>query len=211
MQVRRSFLLILSSIIFRTTGTTTTAQVASTSGFSASIPDSWIKFDGGIFNPFNEMPATCSYYRDPRNHQQSFALSICKIKATPSQALSRIGFQTIDGRLVRAGSVDAQDAIIDERNGYIRVSGDASCGISDEAGFHAAGGNCYYAIIFGRDYSVALETDGSEPLSVIRKITDSVILKTPADKKLSTDILKIFKLIHNKPIMNGEIESCGSY
>jgi hypothetical protein len=157
------------------------AKSISNSHYNAWIPDKWIEFNDEIYNPFDSNQAKCIYFRNPKNKYQSLAVSLCLVDLAPEQILSHIGFTKIDGHIVRTGSMDFQAAHIEEKSGHIRVFASSTCGISDEVGFHAAGGDCYSEAIFGQDYSLTLETDGTEPMNLIKKISDSIILNTPGD------------------------------
>jgi hypothetical protein len=166
------------------------ASTINSGAYSVQVPNSWVRLNGSSLSSFDDQSANCSYFLDKKVKHQSAALSICVIRMSPERALGQVGFQKVDDRLVRAGSMDAKPAQIEEHAGYVKVSGNASCGIYDDAGFHAAGGNCYSAIIFGRDYHIALETDGSEPLNLIHQIADSVKSKTEGDAPIFRDKLK---------------------
>ncbi|SAL77973.1 hypothetical protein AWB71_05585 [Caballeronia peredens] len=152
-----------------------------TEQFSVWVPDSWRVIEGKKFSSFDDLPATCKYFRNPKSNHQDMALSLCVVKLSPAEVLHRVGFRKVNDVIARAGSMDSQVARIEERSKHLLVSASASCGITDSAGFHAAKGNCYSAAIFGREYSIALETDGTEPLKVVRKVVNSVKLHTPGD------------------------------
>lgn len=64
----------------------------------------------------------------------------------------------------------------------VRLVGHASCGITNQVGFHAAGGECYSALIFGQTRSLAIETDGTfTDLSLVGNIVKTATLFSPGD------------------------------
>lgn len=150
-----------------------------TKQYTVWTPDSWRIYEGSRFSSFDGVPANCKYFRDSKKKRQDMALSLCVLSISPEEVLRRVGFQRVEDNIVRVGSMDSQSAFIEERSGHLMVSAAASCGVSDGAGFHSALGNCYSAAIFGRDISIALETDGTEPLAIVRKVANSVSLRTP--------------------------------
>jgi hypothetical protein len=176
----------------------TFGRVLKTEHFSAWVPDSWRAFEGNDFSSFDKLPTQCKYFKNPKNKYQSMAISLCVVKMNPAEILHRIGFRRINDDIVRVGSMDSQVARIEYRSNYPMISAAATCGITDSAGFHAAKGNCFSAAIFGRDYDVAVETDGTEPLDVVRRVTNSVILHTPAGNKMSRKELETVNLDENQ-------------
>jgi hypothetical protein len=170
------------------------AKTINSGYFSITIPDGWKVFDGQKFSSFDGPPAQCIFFRNPINKYQDFALSVCAVGVKPGELLRRIGFQKINGEIVRTGSMDYQKARIQERNGHLMVSAAASCGVSDAAGFHAAGGKCYSAAIFGKQRNVAVETDGTEPLELVSKIVNSIRLRTAGDVQSFKDQLDSVQL-----------------
>ncbi|WP_151070695.1 hypothetical protein [Cupriavidus oxalaticus] len=71
------------------------------------------------------------------------------------------------------------------------ISGDASCGIEDAAGFHAAGGICRSVIVLGKTYGITVDMIVNrigKPVAtrkneVLQKIVDSIHLSNPGSRK----------------------------
>lgn len=125
----------------------------------------------------------CTYLKKEESlPHQSFTVMICVREGREGVVANRAGFFFRDGIWVKTGSMDEQPATLDWSAQFPKISGVASCGITDDTGFHAAGGNCYSAIVFGDGYGVLIETDGTEKdLSLVANVVGKVIPTNPAN------------------------------
>lgn len=122
----------------------------------------------------------CTLLHDAKDQDRPFALRICLVMEDPGFVASEHGFFLDNKSWTYAGSMDTQPAKLSVASSGVRLTGTASCGITDESGFHAAGGECLTSIVFGEEYSVVFETDGTATdLSEIKIIVDSAVLTRP--------------------------------
>ena len=141
--------------------------------FTLVIPKTW----RASTDAHNEQ---CKLLHDAKDRDQPFELRICLVMEGPSFVASEHGFFFDEKSWTYAGSMDIQPAEFSVASNGVRLTGIASCGITDEAGFHSAGGKCLTSIFFGEKYSVVFETDGSTTdFSEVRKIVNSAVLTKP--------------------------------
>ncbi|WP_151070696.1 hypothetical protein [Cupriavidus oxalaticus] len=118
-------------------------------------------------------------------------ISLCFKMGNASSVAERHGFFKLDGQWVKGGSMDTGTASICETESQLTISGEASCGIDDAAGFHAAGGICRAVIVFGQTYSVTVDMITNrfgKPVPIrkdeaLRKIVDSIRLSSPGSRE----------------------------
>lgn len=145
--------------------------------YTVHIPDTWeVRRDPD--------DRSCIIVDKPdKKKAQEFTLLICVAEESPKDIAARQGFFYSHEKWFRGGAMDSEIAALVEQSGTLRLYGSASCGISDEAGMHSAGGVCFSAVVFGETYSVTLETDGTEEnIEAIQKIAQSVMLASPGSK-----------------------------
>lgn len=116
----------------------------------------------------------CRLFRDTAAQSRLTVLRLCIVTKDPDSIASERGFFFDSGSWTYAGSMDIQPAELSVSDNNVRLTGVASCGITSETGFHAAGGECLTAIVFGQNYSIVFETDGTQTdFSEITKIVNS--------------------------------------
>lgn len=138
--------------------------------FTLAIPEKWkISADAN-----NEQ---CKLLYDTAGQSRPAVLRLCLTANSPGPIANEHGFFFDSGSWTYAGSMDIQPAELLVTDHDVRLTGVASCGISNETGFHAAGGECLTSIVFGQHYSVVFETDGTQTdFSEINRIISSTVL-----------------------------------
>ena len=145
-------------------------QVINEERFTLVIQETW-QMDADANN------GQCKLLHDAAGQNRPFALRLCLIARDPDSIASEHGFFFDSGSWTYAGSMDIQPAELSVTDIDVRLTGVASCGITKETGFHAAGGECLTSIIFGEDYSIVFETDGTQTeFSEIDRIIESTVL-----------------------------------
>ncbi|WP_038488792.1 hypothetical protein [Collimonas arenae] len=121
--------------------------------------------------------------------KSKFTASICVLHLSPKDALRESGFFVIDNNWIKGGSMDSGMAKIEYKKDFTSISGSASCGISDSAGFHAAGGTCFTYLVFGADYSVRIDGNGDINLNNdIQKIIKTLKIKCRLPENIIKEI-----------------------
>lgn len=87
---------------------------------------------------------------------------ICVEHLIPSEALSKNGYFVQSGVWVIGGSMDVGQAKLEFKQDSVSIHGLASCGVSDKAGTHAAGGVCYSFMTFSSRYAVSVQSTGNK-------------------------------------------------
>ena len=122
--------------------------------FSLSYPSTWHTRK----DPF--LSECTLLYSPHKTRQEDFTLRVCFREGMPIDILGDMGFVKDSGKWFATGSMDRNEANIVMGNKYV-ISGLATCGVSDQAGFHAAGGNCYRAVVLGKTHSITFESSGT--------------------------------------------------
>jgi hypothetical protein len=110
---------------------------------------------------------------------------VCLNDGEPMEIANSRGFFYKEDNWVHAGSMDEQPAELKSISGLPVITGKSTCGITNEYGFQAAGGLCFFAIVFADGYAVSLETDGTESSHTeAEKILDSITVSRPTSKSI---------------------------
>lgn len=148
-------------------------------GYAISAPASW------VVTRFPDDADCISLKKLPRPDNQEFTLMICLNHGEPTEIANSRGFFYKENNWVHAGSMDEQPAELKSISGLPVITGKSTCGITNEFGFQAAGGLCFFAIVFADGYAVSLETDGTETSHAeAEKILDSIIVWKPTSKPI---------------------------
>jgi uncharacterized protein YecT (DUF1311 family) len=151
--------------------------------FEYSVPSSWKQGSGPS--------PDCTVFMNPLMKDQSFALMVCTTSKSVYDILAENNYIKFGDKLLRAGYTRFSIAPVNVRSNYVSVSSRTICGITDEAGFHAAGGMCYTLIAFGNNFSVIFDTDGTEQNDKeVKGIFNSLKIKIKGDSGLILNKIK---------------------
>lgn len=153
--------------------------------YTLTVPRTWT-IEKDSLNP------DCKLLKSPKaTKEQNFSVRLCVVVGSPTLIASERGFYRDGEDWIYTGSMDTRPAKLSEGGGgMMRLTGKASCGITNSTGFHAPGGECYTTVVFGQNYSVVFETDGTfKDYSTIQKILGSTTLVAPGDHRVVKEML----------------------
>ncbi|MEM5429929.1 hypothetical protein [Cupriavidus oxalaticus] len=137
-------------------------------------------------------------YENIKIRPKEAEIFLCLKKGNTLSVAESHGFFKIDGQWIKSGSMDTGMASIHETETQMTISGEASCGIFDSAGFHAAGGICRSVIVLGQTYGVTVDmvvNEFGKPVAkrkneALQKIVDSIRLSNPGSRKAIKESLR---------------------
>lgn len=169
-------------------GATNSASAPSTKSsnlFTLTLPGNW-----KIIN--SKKKANCQFFAMiPSPNATEWDLKACNYSGTLEEALRFTAFTKDGKKWIATGSMDQQPAIFKSNrvgSTFIETKYPPTCGITDtDSGFHAAGGQCYSALIGCKNDYVIIESNGSnKDFLAMKKITQSVFFegcsRTPSSK-----------------------------
>jgi len=167
-------LLGLSSIyLFLGVSTPAFAADLSMDVVSLKYPNSWrvSPGDGG-----------CSHLSAPsKSSHDAFSLEVCPVQKDMEQAAYDSGIfdKNENGTWITiAGQGSSQIANHITNAKWAGIQAVIDCGIEDETGFHAVGGDCFWAIISDGRHSLVIDTVGTyRDVRTINRIVNSIRFK----------------------------------
>lgn len=179
----RRFLLSLYFVSFFTLPGVTAAESKQDSkiyldkkiGVSFSYPE---KFRPGICAWCEENEPNCIGFipaskSDNINADCSFSVSLDK--GTLEDGASRaVNFEKTDHGWAIRGRADSQPAKAISSNGLTGLFGGATCGTSDELGFHSAAGECFTAVLSDGSRNVIIRDNGILGEKVVYDVATSL-------------------------------------
>jgi hypothetical protein len=132
-------------------------------GFRFSYPSTYILAScGGSHDPHS-----CVGLRaHPKEKDATVYVSLLPMRLEPALR-ERGGFEKVGGKWIAHGRGADSPAVKIKGPGWRGLYAITVCGISDELGFHAAGGECLTAMLNRGGRTFIVETDGTVPLSLI--------------------------------------------
>jgi hypothetical protein len=116
--------------------------------------------------------------------------TICVERLNPREALRKNAFFVQDNSWVIGGSMDVGLATIEFKQESISIHGQASCGLADNAGIHAAGGLCYSFLTFSSHYAVSVQSTGNKnDIAEVASLAHSIVL---AVKPSAAELRNVF-------------------
>ena len=174
-----------AALAFGTTNSASAPPTKSDNLFTLTLPGNW-----KIIN--NKKNENCQFFAMVRSpNTTEWDLKACNYSGTLQEALRFTVFSNNGKKWISSGSMDQQPAIFKSSSvgsTFIETKYPPTCGITDtDSGFHAAGGQCYSALIGCKDDYVTIESNGSnKDFSVMKKIARSIVFekcsKTPSNK-----------------------------
>jgi len=116
---------------------------------------------------------------------------ICVEALNHRDVLSKNGFFVQNSNWVIGGSMDIGQAKIEFKQDSVSIHGQTSCGVSDNAGIHAAGGLCYSFLTFSSHHAVSVQSTGNEKdIADFARLADLITL---AVKPSAEELRNIFQ------------------
>ncbi len=110
-----------------------------------------------------------------RTSKRDYILTIELKDATLEQALDDHGlFEKIEGKWIKRGRFGRGETTAIAVDGWRGLYGIADCGISDQYGFHAAGGECLSVVMSNGKQALVIESDGKVDTNLVLKIVRSI-------------------------------------
>ena len=123
----------------------------------------------------------CMLFNSPAKKKfEPFTLRICLRDGPPFDVATDMGFFLKSGTWTIASSMDKAKATISKATGRLTLEGIVSCGVTDQAGFHAAGGICFKAVLLGAARSLTFESSGlATNFEEMKAVVKSALLVEP--------------------------------
>lgn len=137
-------------------------------GFSVSYPKSW---------KVKKVNQCININQPEKLKDEEYTLNICVQHETLKQAADSMIFYNDHGVWMREAGRDAPSPVdIIKGRGWKGMQTTQTCGVSDaETGFHAAGGDCFMAIVYNANTQLLFDTVGYyQDFDVISAIVQSV-------------------------------------